>query len=267
MRTFLITTLGIGVITALLVSCKPSPKSVTALELSGTNFKMGFNKQTGPLLNTFFTFKLNDTTPPMLLTAHHVVAGKGRYDDYYNWDELADKLPDALLWSIDNDQVQTGLGKNIALRNAHTMGLDVAAYLVPGDRMDLLCLHPSAKAASVGDSVILFSKLKVGNDYSLLTPAVVIYATDSIMIYELQTDKPVQMAGTSGSPVLNTKHKVISNSYGGITVRDSSMIETQIAPTFPLIRKLPLKQGKPYGIGVPIKLISESLYASLKDGR
>lgn len=267
MRTFLITTLGICVVSALLNSCKPSPKPLPALELSGTNFKMGFNKQTGPLLNTFFTFKLNDTIPPMLLTAHHVVAGTGQNDVYYNWDELASKLPDAWLWSIDNDQVQTGLGNNIALRNAHTMGLDVAAYFMPDDRNDHLCLRPSATAASPGDSVKLFSKLRVGNDYSLLTPAVVIYASDSLIVYELQTDKPVQMAGTSGSPVLNTKHEVISNSYGGMTIRDSAMIETEIAPMFPLIRKLRVRQGKTYGIGVPVKLISESLYAALKDGR
>ncbi|MGC3944133.1 MAG: serine protease [Chryseolinea sp.] len=228
---------------------------------------MGFNKQTGPLLNTFFTFKLDDNTPAMLLTAHHVVAGKGTGDDLYRWDELADKLPDAWLWSIDDDRVQTGLGRNIAVRDARILGLDLAAYLVPEKSNDLPFLRPSATAAAVGDSVILFSKLKVGDGYSLLTPAVVIYASDSIMIYELQTDKPVQMAGTSGSPVLNTNHEVISNSYGGMTIRDSAMIETQIAPIFPLIRKLHVKQGKTYGIGVPIKLISESLYASLKEER
>ena len=267
MRRLLITIVVISVVGALFISCKPSPTPVDASELSGTNFKMGFSKQTGPLLNTFFAFKLHDTIPPMLLTAHHVVAGTGRNDVYYNWDELTDKLPDAWLWSIDNDQVQTGLGKNIALRNAHTLGLDVAAYFMPGDRKDALCLRPSAHAAAVGDSVILFSRLRVGNDYSLLNPAVVIYATDSIIVYELQTDEPVQMAGTSGSPVLNAQYEVISNSYGGMAIRDRTMIEKEIAPMFPLIRQLPVKQGKTYGIGVPVKLISESLYAALKEGR
>src|SRR5689334_11149713 len=119
MRTVLTICLGIYMSCMLMMSCKISSKTVSTPNLSGTNFKMGFNKQTGPLLNTFFTFKLDDHAPLMLLTAHHVVAGKGTGDDLYRWDELADKLPDAWLWSIDDDQVQTGLGKNIALRNAH----------------------------------------------------------------------------------------------------------------------------------------------------
>ena len=252
---------------ALFISCNSSPKKVSSDDLYGTNFKMGFSKMSGPVLNTFFTFKLNDTIPPMLLTAHHVVAGKGRGDEFYRWNELTDKLSQAWLWSIHDDRLQTGLCNNIPIPNAMTMHLDLAAYLLPDDQNDLPYLLPSTTAANVGDSVILFSKLKVRNQYSMLTPGIVIYASDSLIVYELQCDTLIQMDGTSGSPVLNLKRGVISNSFGAFSVIDSTMIESQIAQAFPLIRKLSVRQGKTYGVGVPIELISQSLYNALGDTR
>ncbi|MEJ1236642.1 serine protease [Chryseolinea sp. T2] len=268
MKRLSIIALGINIICALLTSCtspERSPEDTSNSDLYGTNFKMGFSKSSGPLLNTFFTFKLHDTIPPMLLTAHHVVAVKGRGDEFYRWNELTGKLSHAWLWSIHDDRLQTGLGDNIPVPNAMTMQIDLAAYQLPDDQRELPYLRPSETAANVGDSVILFSKLKVRDHYSLLTPGIIIYATDSLIIYELQCDTLIQMAGTSGSPVLDLKHRVVSNSFGAFSIPDSTLIETQLAPMFPLIRKLRVRQGKTYGIGVPIQLISQSLYKALGD--
>jgi len=79
----------------------------------------------------------------------------------------------------------------------------------------------------------------------------VIYAVDSMIVYELLSNERIQMAGTSGSPVLNSKREVVSNSFGGFAVPNPEEIEN-IAGIFPLVRQLP-SNWQNYGIGLPSK--------------
>jgi hypothetical protein len=227
--------------------------------LKNTIYKMGFKTEsssTGPLDNSAFILKVNDTLPPLLLTAHHTVAGIGN-DRYVKWNEIDANQKNAWAWSMQDSTVDFKVGANLPIRNAETLKLDLAAFYVQSD--DIASLRPAKKDAQVGDTVYLFSKITYQNKTSLRHRGVVIYTTDSIFAYEL-TDYTMAriMSGTSGSCVINTGGEVVANSYAGF-IYPNDEIKKEIATTFPLANKLETKPGKNYGIGVPIRLIEESV--------
>ena len=242
------------------ISCTTKNKSV-----ENTLFKMGFrttNYSTGPLMNSLFIYKVHDTIPPLILTAHHVVAGKGNGDTYYAWNELSDKVQNAWLWSMQDSSYQLPLGENLPIPGARTMKFDLAAFYL-SSKENVSSLTPATVPAQVGDSVTLFSRLRDGLDFSNSHHGIVIHATDSMLVYELQSDNLIRMEGSSGSPVVNGKGEVISNSVGGFTIPNVDEIEN-IAKLFLNVKELNVKVGKAYGIGVPVRLINESIRNALK---
>jgi len=215
--------------------------------------------------NSGFIFKVNDTLPPLYLTAHHVASG---YDGnkYYDWDLVQDYFRDANLWSIQDNSVRFQLGKNLPIPNAKVSevatALDLAAFYLasPGPTN---YLKPASSPAKVGDTVRLFAKLTQTD--SLWHPGIVIYATDSLLVYQLVNHGLISLGGSSGSAVLNNKNEVVSNSFGGIPL---SSVEQRVgvAKEYPFILQFldHLEMGKTYGIGVPIGLISTSLIHAIQ---
>jgi hypothetical protein len=230
-----------------------------------TIFKMGFKtdlSSTGPLDNSAFVLKVNDTLPPLLLTAHHAVAGIGN-NQYLKWNELEEKQKDARAWSMQDSAVNFKVGKNLPVRNAETSKLDIAAFYIPTENVSYL--RPAKRAVQVGDTTYLFSKITYQGKTSLLNRGVVIYVTDSIMVYELTDFNMARiMSGTSGSCVVNKEGEVVANSYAGFTI-PNEQVKEELAILFPLLNKLETKNGKTYGAGVPIALIEKRLVQAFQD--
>ena len=72
------------------------------------------------------------------------------------------------------------------------------------------------------------------------------------------------MSGTSGSAVINKRGEVVSNSYAGFTI-PNKQIKDEMAIQLPLLNKLNIKDGKSYGVGIPIRLIENSLVQAIID--
>ncbi len=218
---------------------------------------------TGPLNNSAFILKINDSLPAMFLSAHHTVAGTSN-GQYLKWDEIEQNMTNGWAWSMNDSTVDFKIGRNLPIRNAETLKLDLSAFYLPSDKIPYL--KPAKKNAKVGDTVYLFSRIIDDNKTTLRNRAVVIYATDSVMVYEL-TDfnmKKSIMSGTSGSCVLNKDSDVAANSYAGFTVPNKE-IKKRMVMDYPLIRKLKTRDGKTYGVGVPIRLIEKSIILAFQE--
>jgi hypothetical protein len=234
--------------------------------LTNTIYKLGRktdSTSTGPQNNSAFVLKINDSLPALLLTAHHIAAGIGD-DRYLKWNEIEQKKT-RWAWSMNDSTYNFQLGPNLPIRGAETLKLDIAAFYLTADNVPYL--KPARKAVNVGDTVYLYSKIKYNNKTALWNQGVVIYATDSVMVYEL-TDLNGNvggvLSGTSGSCVLDKNNDVVANSYGGLAIPNEE-IKKQMAIGFPLINKLKTKDGKTYGIGLPIPLIEKSLLQAFKE--
>jgi len=234
-------------------------------ELRNTIYKLGRktdSTSTGPLNNSAFVLKINDSLPTLLLTAHHAVAEIGD-DQYLKWNEIEQKK-NLWAWSKNDSTYNFKIGPNLPIRGAETLKLDLAAFYMPDS---VPYLKPALTAANVGDTVYLYSKIRYNNKITLRNRGVVIYATDSVMVYEL-TDLTGKvggvLSGTSGSCVLDKDNDVVANSYGGLAIPNEE-IKKLMATGFPLINKLNTRDGKTYGIGIPIPLITKSLVQAFKD--
>src|SRR5688500_2020113 len=98
--------------------------SDSKMNLKNTIFKLGFQTETfstGPLENSGFVIKFNDTVPPIFVTAHHVVAGTGNENQYLKWDEVKEKVRNTRIWSMHDNMYQIQLAQNIPIRNAETL--------------------------------------------------------------------------------------------------------------------------------------------------
>lgn len=248
-----------------LTTCN-NPSHLTKESLTNTIYKLGYktdSTSTGPLNNSAFILKINDSLPTLLVTAHHIAAGTGN-DQYLKWNEIGQKK-NRWAWSMNDSTYNFKIGPNLPVRGAETLKLDLAAFYLPLDTVPYL--KPARQAAPVGDTVYLYSKVTFNNNTTLRNQGVVIYATDSVMVYEL-TDfhGKVQgiLSGTSGSCVLDKDNNVVANNYGGLAIPNEGA-KKQIAIGFPLINKLKIRDGKTYGIGIPIPLIEKSLIQAFKD--
>lgn len=243
-------------------SCGPNSKT----NLENTIFKLGFRTDTfstGPLENSGFVIKLNDTVPPIFVTAHHVVAGTGNENQYLQWDEVRGKVRNARIWSMHNSTYQIQLAENIPIRKAETLNLDLAAFYLPSTSTPYLV--PSAYKANVGDTIQLLSKIIYNNDTTLLNKGVVVYTSDSVLVYELLEFNMARiMSGTSGSAILNKEGQVVANSYAGFTI-PNQQVKSDLEKMFPLIGKITTRDGKSYGAGLPIALIEESIIQAIQN--
>jgi hypothetical protein len=243
-------------------SCRSDRKT----DLKNTIFKLGFRTDTfstGPLENSGFVIKLNDTVPPIFVTAHHVVAGTGNENQYLKWDEVKERVRNARIWSMHDSTYQIQLSENIPIRNAETLNLDLAAFYLPS--MSTPYLVPSAYKANVGDTIQLFSRIIYNNDTTLLNEGVVVYTSDSVLVYELlEFNMARTMSGTSGSAILNKGGQVVANSYAGFTI-PNQQVKKDLDKMFPLIKKITTKDGKTYGAGVPITLIEKNIIQAIQN--
>lgn len=213
------TTNIIALLAFIFVSCQKS-SFVKNDPLSKTIFRIGFktdSSSTGPLSNSAFAIKINADLPPLLLTAHHVVAGT-HDGQVVKWNEVETNMKNGWVWSMHDQSYNFKLGQNLPIRDAETLKFDLAAFRLPDS---ISYLRPSGKTAEVGDTVYLFTMLNASAKSSLFNEAVVIYATDSVMVYELNEVNGARsgvMSGTSGSCVINKSHEVVSNSYAGFSI-------------------------------------------------
>lgn len=249
-----------------LTTCNDNPSHLAKESLLNTIYKLGYktdSTSTGPLNNSAFILRLNDSLPALLVTAHHIAAGIGN-DQYLKWNEIGQK-ESRWAWSMNDSTYNFKIGPNLPIRGAETLKLDLAAFYLLFDTVPYL--NPARQAASVGDTVYLYSKVTFNNKTTLRNQGVVIYATDSVMVYEL-TDfhGKVQgiLSGTSGSCLLDKDNNVVANNYGGLAIPHEEA-KKQMAIGFPLINKLKIRDGKAYGIGIPIPLIERSLIRAFED--
>jgi hypothetical protein len=185
-------------------------------------------------------------------------------EQYLKWNELETKK-NLWAWSMTDSTLDFKVGGNLPVRGAETLQLDLAAFYLTTD--DVPYLKPAREAAEVGDTVYLYSKVKFDNKITLRNRGVVIYATDSVLVYELSDFKgKVQgiLSGTSGSCVLDKNNDVVANSYGGLAIPNEE-IKKKMAMGYPLINKLTTQDSMTYGIGIPIPLIEKSLVRAFND--
>lgn len=246
------------------LSCKPDDK----VDSYNTIFKLGFQTNTfstGPLSNSGFVMKLNDTIPPLFVTAHHVVASTAIENQYIKWNEIKDKVKNARIWSMQDSSYQIQLQKNIPILNAETLKLDIAAFYLPSAETPYLI--PSKHKVDVGDTIQLFSKIVYNAQTSFLNEGIVVYASDSVMVYELLHFNMARiMTGTSGSAIINKEGLVVANSFAACTIPNQQG-KKDMEKLFPLMEKLTLIDGKTYGAGAPIALIEQSIIDAIRSQR
>jgi hypothetical protein len=179
--------------------CK-SQSLLTTRVLTNTIYKLGYktdSTSTGPLKNSAFVLKISSSLPTLLVTAHHIAGGIGN-DQYLKWNEVGQKK-NRWAWNMNDSSYNFKLGPSLLIRGAETSKLDLAAFYLLSDTVPYL--KPARKSAQVGDTVFLYSKVIFNNTTTLRNRGVVIYPTDSVMVYEL-TDfyGKVQglLSGTSG---------------------------------------------------------------------
>ena len=232
--------------------------------LDNTIFKLGFQTgtaSTAPLGNSGFIVKLDDTRP-VFVTAHHVVAGTGNPNEYLKWFEIKDKVKNARIWSQHDSTYQIQLSANIPIRNAATLKLDLAAFYLPSAKVPYLV--PAPDDVKPGDTIQLFSKIVYNTKTSISNEGIVVYLTDSVMVYELLHFNMARiMSGTSGSAILNKEGQLVASSFAGFTV-PNQQVKRDMVQMFPLIEKIPTKDGKTYGVGIPISLIKKSLMEAIE---
>lgn len=222
-------------------------------------FRLGYkthNGSTGPMDNTGFVFRVNDSLAPVFLTAHHVVAGYAP-DKYYEWSDLKENVRNAWIWSVHDNGYQLKLGENIPIRGAKTGALDVTAFQIEQDA-PLRWLTPSQAPTQVGDTVQLFSKLLYYDTTALIMLSRVIYITDSILVHELLLPKVIRLGGTSGAPILDKNNKLVGCTWGSLAIPNQS-VKDKLGEEFPLIHKLDIQIGRTYGIGVPAALVTNAV--------
>jgi hypothetical protein len=232
---------------------------------TNTIFKLGFkmgDTSTGPLENSGFVMRINDSVPPLFLTAHHVVAGIGN-DQYARWDEVSATVKNAWVWSMHDSNYALALSENLPIRNAKTFKIDLAAFFIPAEHNNYLV--PAKGAVHIGDTIQLFSRIVHDGDTSLLNPGVVIFASDSVLVYELLGFRMARiMSGTSGSALINRDGDVVANSYGGFTIPNEEE-KRNIVKMFPFLMNIKIEIGKTYGIGLPVKIIETSVLRALRE--
>ncbi len=163
--------------------------------------------------------------------------------------------------SMQDSTYQIQLADNIPVRIAETAKLELAAFYLPS--VNAPYLIPSSNDAAIGDTSQLFSKIVYDGKTSLSNEGVVVYRTDSTMVYELLHFNAARiMARTSGSAILNKAGQVVANSYAGFTV-PNQQVKGEMEKMFPLLKKIPTRDGKTYGAGVPISLIEKSLLEAI----
>ncbi|HYG20894.1 MAG TPA: hypothetical protein VD816_18275, partial [Ohtaekwangia sp.] len=168
-----------------------------------------------------------------------------------------DKVKGAWIWSMHDSTYEVLLGKNLPIPDAKTLSLDLAAfYIATPEKVSALSL--SDEPARVGDTVRLLSRIRVQDTVTFLHPGRVVYATDSVFVYELMSRKRVRMSGTSGSPVLDPGGKVVANSFGGFTILNDA-VKADLIKEIPVLAGVPLSNGKSYGIGLPAEIIRQTL--------
>ena len=136
------------------ISCNKTSSKKTE-SLKNTIYKFGFktdSSSTGPLDNSAFIMKINDSLPAMFLTAHHTVAGT-RNGQYLKWDEIEQNMTNGWAWSVNDSTVDFKIGRNLPVPNGETMKLDLSAFYLPSDKIPYL--KPAKKDAQVGQHCVL----------------------------------------------------------------------------------------------------------------
>jgi hypothetical protein len=247
--------------TSILVVCCDPP----AEKLSHTLFRLGYKSDrysTGPLINSGFVFQLDDTTPPLLITAHHVVASYDGGRKFYRWNEIQEHSKNWWLWSQHDTAFNVGIGKNIPMIGAKASHLDLAAYTlkIPSGIRPIL---PAKRSASIGDTVYLFTKLLFGKKDTFIHPAMVTYTDDSLVVYEFVFSEGMNLSGTSGAPVVNQENELLAMSFGSLTFLNDQA-RKQAAAELPIVNQLAFKRGRTYAVGIPVRLIKTNVYAAIR---
>src|SRR5688572_21973803 len=117
-----------------LTTCNNNPSHLTRESLTNTIYKLGYktdSTSTGPLNNSAFVLKINDSLPALLVTAHHIAAGIGN-DQYLKWDEIGQKK-NRWAWSMNDSTYNFKIGPNLPVRGAETLKLDLAVFYLTLD--------------------------------------------------------------------------------------------------------------------------------------
>lgn len=198
-----------------------------------------------------FVCSLDDASPPLLCTAHHLFGPSGGMSREYAWQELPEVV----------DHIEgTGFGKDPVFVNASDplpiegaamkppeFSRDLAVFRVraPG-RMHVLTLAETPPAE--GAEVFLIAKLQSGRNLeNLRHRAVVLDATDKVLAYKFD-DPTIDLRATSGAPMVNTKGLAVgvhlAGAYDdeegllgvavpGVTVREHIRRALEPAPSAP----------------------------------
>lgn len=166
-----------------------------------------------------FACRLDDASPPLLCTAHHLFGPAGGLSRVYAWNEL-----DALVDRVEG----TGfLESAIFLNAARPLPIEGAAPLEPGvfhhdlavlrieppGRLHVLTLASALPAP--GSEVFLIAKLESGRDTDELRhPAEVLDATDEVLAYKFR-DPTIDLRATSGAPIVDASGNAVGVHLAG----------------------------------------------------
>ena len=182
-------------------------------------FMSGYDSFSG---GTAFVCEVPGHDGLLLLTAHHLFGSACGLDHEYTWEEMPTAWPAVTGLSIDDPARYVTSAAPLAIPGAHALDdksydKDLAAYRVPAENK-LPSLRLATAQPKVHETVFLYARQR-GEAKLRFFRATVFPSGNSEFMY-LFDDSDINLAGTSGAPVLNASGEVVAINIGGTKAAD-----------------------------------------------
>ena len=177
-------------------------------------FMTGYDSFSG---GTAFLCNVPGVEGTFLLTVQHLFGPACGLKRQFTWQEIPKTFVVVTALSITDPTHYITSSNCVAIPGArasddHGYNKDLAAYRLSPDQKPA-SLRLASSRPKVGETVFLHARQRGKTSLDMLR-AVVRKSTDSEFEYAFE-DKPINLAGTSGAPVLNTAGEVVALNIGG----------------------------------------------------
>ncbi|WP_428241161.1 S1 family peptidase [Gynuella sp.] len=151
------------------------------------------------------------------VTAHHLFSEAGGFSREYNWRELQGLVSKVSLQSLSDEKIKYSAGKAIEIKGAKSVSIwtgknDIAVFKLkqkPDNYLTIAQLPPK-----VGESVWLYGLVYNRPPELLLHKAMILEYGKNWISYQFE-DPGLNLNGTSGAAILNSKGEVVGINLSG----------------------------------------------------
>lgn len=189
----------------------PAPSKNTVLKPTFITGKESFTA------GTAFVCESPDGKKHFLLTAHHLFGSAGGFESELPWDKLNEVIKLTVSISMEDSSIHVLSKKALLIAGARALdnaGLanDIAAFELDYDKTRP-ALALAKIAPKVGERLWLYGRQRGSDRLELL--ACITTASNATELDYAFDNKTINLAGTSGAPVLNANAQVVAINIGG----------------------------------------------------